>query len=70
MRSSTTGFLSRRQRVLAWLAFLLTAGQAPIVARLSPDASWLFAICVAGLVAVAIVADDLQRRPAGRTARG
>jgi hypothetical protein len=66
MRSRSAGFLSRRQRVLAWLAFLATAAQAPVVARLSPDASWLFAICVAGVVAVAIIADDLQRRPATR----
>jgi hypothetical protein len=63
MRSA--GFLSPRQRRIAWLAFLLAAFQAPLAARLVDDASWLFAVCVAGLVATVIVADDAARRPAG-----
>ncbi|GID92772.1 hypothetical protein ACFQFC_33900 [Amorphoplanes digitatis] len=60
MRSA--GFLSERQRDIAWLGFLLSAVQAPIAARLMHDASWLFAVVVAVLVATVILADDAQRR--------
>jgi len=60
MRSA--GFLSVRQRQFAWLAFLVAAIQAPLAAKLVDDASWLFAVVVAGLVAAVIVADDIQRR--------
>lgn len=60
MRS--TGFLSDRQRRLAWLGFLLAAFQAPLAARLVDDASWFFAVVVALVVATVIIADDAQRR--------
>jgi hypothetical protein len=59
------GFLSARQRRWAWLGFVLTALQAPVSARLLPDDSWLFSVCVAVMVATVIVADDnMRRRPA------
>lgn len=60
MRSA--GFLSERQRRLAWVGFLLAAFQAPVAARLIDDASWLFAVVVAMLVATVITADDIHRR--------
>jgi hypothetical protein len=56
------GFLSLRQRRLAWALFLLAALQAPVAASLVEDASWLFAVVVAVLVATVIVADDAHRR--------
>ncbi|MFK3984127.1 hypothetical protein ACI2K4_27620 [Micromonospora sp. NPDC050397] len=60
-----SGFLSARQRRLAWFGFLLTALQAPVAAQLLPDASWLFSIVVAVMVATTILADDaMRRRPA------
>ncbi|GIG92613.1 hypothetical protein [Plantactinospora endophytica] len=62
---SAPGFLSTRQRRFAWLAFLLTAVQAPVSARLVDDGSWLFSLCVALMVATVILADDaMRRRPA------
>ena len=60
MRSA--GFLTDRQRQLAWLGFLLAAFQAPLAAKFVEDASWLFAVVVALLVATVILADDAQRR--------
>jgi hypothetical protein len=60
MRSA--GFLSERQRRLAWVGFLLAAFQAPLAAKLVSDASWLFAVVVAMVVATVILADDTQRR--------
>jgi len=64
MRSGT-GFLSARQRRWAWFGFVLAALQAPLAAKLINDASWLFSLCVAGMVATVIVADDARRhRPA------
>ena len=59
---SGTGFLSARQRRWAWFGFLLAALQAPLAARLLPDDSWLFSLCVAGMVATVIIADDSRRR--------
>jgi hypothetical protein len=56
------GFLSERQRRLAWVGFLVAAFQAPLAARLIDDASWLFAVVVALCVATVIIADDAQRR--------
>ena len=56
------GFLTLRQRRVAWLAFLVAAIQAPMAAKLIDDASWLFAVVVSMLVATVIIADDLQRR--------
>jgi hypothetical protein len=62
---SAAGFLSERQRRLAWVGFLLAAFQAPVAASLINDASWLFAVVVALVVATVILADDNQRhRPA------
>jgi hypothetical protein len=60
MRSGP-GFLSPRQRRWAWFGFLLAALQAPLAAVLVSDASWLFSVCVAGMVATVIVADDARR---------
>lgn len=62
MRSA--GFLSERQRRIAWVGFLLAAFQAPIAAKVIDDASWLFAVVVAMLVASVIIADDATRRRA------
>ena len=60
MRSD--GFLSPRHRRLAWIGFLVAAFQAPLAARLVDDASWLFAVVVAMVVATVILADDVARR--------
>ena len=60
MRSA--GFLSDRQRRFAWLGFLLAAFPAPLAAKVIDDASWLFAVVVALVVATVILADDAQRR--------
>ncbi|GLY06150.1 MULTISPECIES: hypothetical protein [Actinoplanes] len=60
MRSA--GFLSERQRRFAWVAFFLSAFQAPLAAKLVDDASWFFAIVVSLVVATVIIADDSQRR--------
>lgn len=57
-----TGFLSPRQRRIAWIGFIIAALHAPVSASLAPDASWLFAVVVAMLVAVVIIADDAERR--------
>ncbi|MFG3579753.1 hypothetical protein [Micromonospora chersina] len=59
-----SGFLSQRQRRLAWLGFLLAAIQAPVAARLVDDSSWLFSLVVALMVATVIIADDGVRRTA------
>jgi hypothetical protein len=58
----TAGFLSERQRRLAWVGFLLAAFQAPLAAKVVEDASWFFAVVVAAVVATVIIADDAQRR--------
>jgi len=58
----SAGFLSERQRRAAWVGFLLAALEAPLAAKLIDDASWLFAVVVALLVATVILADDAQRR--------
>ena len=58
----SAGFLTDRQRRIAWVGFLLAAFQAPLAASLIDDASWLFAVVVALVVAVVILADDAQRR--------
>jgi hypothetical protein len=69
MRSST-GFLSTRHRRWAWCGFLLAALQAPLAAILVDDASWLFSLCVAGMVATIIVADDARRHRPAAARRG
>jgi hypothetical protein len=60
MRSGS-GFLTSQHRRLLWLGFFLAAVQAPVAARMVNDASWLFALCVAGMVATVILADDVRR---------
>ena len=60
------GFLSERQRRFAWLGFLLVSFQAPLAAIVVDDASWLFAVVVAVLVATVIIADDAARRQPAR----
>jgi hypothetical protein len=62
VRMRPAGFLSERQRRFAWLGFLLAAFQAPLAAKLLDDASWLFAVVVALVVATVIIADDVVRR--------
>ncbi|MGW0506263.1 hypothetical protein [Micromonospora sp. NPDC003241] len=57
-----SGFLTTRQRRLAWLGFLLAAAQAPVSARFTEDSSWLFSVVVALMVATVIIADDTARR--------
>ncbi|MFJ8580683.1 hypothetical protein [Micromonospora sp. NPDC093277] len=57
-----SGFLTPRQRRLAWLGFLLAAAQAPVAAKLAADGSWLFSLVVALMVATVIIADDARRR--------
>jgi hypothetical protein len=64
MHETTPGFLTVRQRRLAWLGFLLLAVQAPLSARLLPDDSWMFSVVVSVLIAVVILADDAMRRQA------
>ncbi|WP_255657611.1 hypothetical protein [Actinoplanes sp. L3-i22] len=61
-RVRSAGFLSERQRRLAWVGFFLAAFQAPLAAKLIDDASWFFAVVVALVVATVIIADDAQRR--------
>jgi len=56
--------LSRAQRLLAWFGFVSAALMSPVAAVVINDASWLFSACVAGLVAVVILADDKARRAA------
>lgn len=66
-----SGFLNARQRRWAWCAFIIAALQAPLAARLVDDASWLFSLCVAGMVATVILADDTaRRRQPARARRG
>jgi hypothetical protein len=62
VRMRSAGFLSSRQRRVAWLGFLIASAQAPFAAHVVDDASWLFAIVVALLVATVILADDAARR--------
>lgn len=61
-----SGFLTTRQRRWAWVGFLLAALQAPVAARLLTDASWLFSVCIALMVATVIIADDAARREPAR----
>jgi hypothetical protein len=44
------------------VGFLLAALQAPVAAVLVDDASWLFSVCIALMVATVILADDAGRR--------
>lgn len=69
MRETTPGFMTLRQRRLAWVGFLLLAIQAPISAKLLPDDSWMFSVVVAVMIAVAILADDALRRQTAEAGR-
>ena len=60
------GIFGRRQRRWAWTGFILLALNAPVVARLLPDDSWLLSVTVASLVAFVIIVDDIER---GKVAR-
>jgi hypothetical protein len=70
MHETTPGFLTVRQRRLAWLGFLLLAVQAPVSARVLPDDSWMFSVVVSVLFAVVILADDALRRQAAGAGQG
>jgi hypothetical protein len=59
--------LSRRQRMLAWVALVALAAQAPVAAKLLPDDSWLFSVVVAALLSVLLIADDHGRRATQRS---
>jgi hypothetical protein len=59
------GLLGARRR-LAWVGFLLLAGNAPVMAWFSRDDSWLFPLAVAAMVGYAIIVDDHLRRRAAR----
>jgi len=50
------------RRRLAWIAFVLLAGYAPVVAALRPGDDWLLSVTVAGLVGYVLVIDDVLRR--------
>jgi hypothetical protein len=52
------GFLNRFQRRLLWVAFVLLAGHVPLAAWLLRDATWLFNLVVAGLVATVLLIDE------------
>jgi hypothetical protein len=54
------GFLTRGQRRMAWIGFFLLAVNAPFAAWAATDASWLFNIVVAGLVAAVLLIDELE----------
>jgi hypothetical protein len=56
------GFLTVRQRRLAWLGFLLLGVQAPVAAIVIPDDSWMLGVVVALIVGIVILADDAARR--------
>jgi hypothetical protein len=60
------GILSRRQRVLAWVGFLVMAAYAPVMAYAMPDDTWLLSVTIAAIVAFVILVDDRERhrRPA------
>jgi hypothetical protein len=51
-----------RRRRLAWIAFVLLAGYAPVVAAVRPGDDWLLSVTVAGLVGYVLVVDDVLRR--------
>lgn len=56
------GAMSRRQRRLLWIGFVLVAGNAAFAAWLLNDASWLFNLVVASLVGTVLSADDIASR--------
>jgi hypothetical protein len=68
-----TGILKRRQRILAWIAFLLLASYGPVLAWLRsggthPDDTWMFPVAVAAVVGYVLIVDDIYRRRAARAA--
>jgi hypothetical protein len=56
------GFLSRVQRRLMWVGFTVLAVYAPFAARVTEDASWLFSVVIAGMLATVLIADDAESR--------
>jgi hypothetical protein len=56
------GFLSRGQRRWSWAGFVALSAHRPAAAWLLPADSWLLSVTVAGLVAMVIIADDVERR--------
>jgi hypothetical protein len=69
-----TGILRPRQRILAWITFLLLSGYGPVLAWLRadtphPDDTWMFPLAVAGLVGYVLIVDDVYRRRAARAAQ-
>ncbi|GIH08414.1 hypothetical protein Rhe02_64810 [Rhizocola hellebori] len=54
------GFLNRRQRRWTWFGFLALAANTPVAAWATSDASWLFNIVVAGLVAFVLLVDEAE----------
>ena len=54
------GFLNRKQRRLTWFGFLALAANTPFAAWAASDASWLFNIVVASLVAVVLLVDEAE----------
>ncbi|GAA1764392.1 hypothetical protein [Luedemannella helvata] len=45
-----------------WIGFTVLAAYAPFAARVTQDASWLFSVVIAGMLAVVLVADDAESR--------
>ncbi len=62
------GFLSRTQRRWMWIGFTVLAAYAPFAARVTEDASWLFSVVIASMLAIVLVADDTESRRVTRKA--
>ncbi|GAA1819828.1 hypothetical protein GCM10009682_45390 [Luedemannella flava] len=45
-----------------WIGFTVLAAYAPLAARVTDDASWLFSVAIASLLAVVLIADDAESR--------
>ncbi len=70
-RVQKSGILKRRQRVLAWIAFVLLAAYGPVLAWLRSggtrsDDTWMFPVAVAAVVGYVLIVDDIYRRRAAR----
>ena len=62
--------LTGRRRWIAWVAFLVLAAYAPVLAALTHDDAYLFPLAVSAMVGYAIVVDDHLRRRAARSVPG
>ena len=49
-----------------WVGFIVLAAYAPFAARVSEDASWLFSVVIASMIAVVLIADDTESRRVAR----